>query len=335
MKKLILSVAMLCVTGIFYAQTTFSTNNPFYSSSGQWASEVSAQAAPDESPCVDCEVDQIVRMTYNPYDTENMSLINQTGDRNDANVFQTGQVNYSAVNQDGYSGLIEGFDNDANVYQEGDRNYSDVGQHGEFNQGDVIQIGNDNYSMQNVGTGWAEYNSAYVRQEGDGNASSQTQWYDGNDAKIEQLTDNNEATQIQTSTNTHMAGTGNSASIWQYGGDDNVAFQEQTGTKNSAFSEQNGMGNTSKSTQSGIGNSGDGIYSNFARTLQIGDNNLACVDQDGGMLGANGSWIYQLGNDNKAGVSQETSASGWGNLSYISQYGNSNTASVTQINGSN
>lgn len=335
MKKLFFSVAFMMAASAMFAQTTLWDNNPFFNSSTyQWASQVIQVSAPAESSCEGCTIPQIARVTYNGLNTENMNLINQTGDYNYANVFQTGSQNYSVINQDGNDVFLGtgGTYNDAKVYQSGSMNYSDVKQEGDYNDSDVIQSGTSNYAKQDVGVGWAEYNKTYVRQFGNENASLQTQRGDGNDARVEQLTNNNEATQSQTSLDSHTT-SGNIASIWQYGGNFNAALQVQTGEHNYGYAEQNGMGNKSSSIQIGNSGVGDGFYSNYASTLQVGNENSACIDQKASPTGANLSAIYQFGDSNKVGVTQDTNAIGYGNLSYISQYGNLNNACVTQING--
>lgn len=322
MKKLILSVAMLCVTGTLLAQTSAYEHLPR-------AESASVETAASVAPCDDCSISQVATRTYTG--EENNSDIHQTGSMNSANAFQLGTGNHSLITQEGDDVYLGegGTLNSAVVYQEGMHNYSDISQLGDNNMGQVIQMGEDNYASQVVGAGWAENNDAYVYQDGTGNASSQSQFYDNNEALISQNGDNNDAIQYQSSNLDQ--GAGSFASIIQ-SGDDNAAEETQAGSNNYAFVDQQGDRNISKGDQ--VSDSSMGSYwTNNYRVLQVGDDNMSCSTQtttDRYQY----NYVSQLGNSNKAVVDQTATAGGSyvANYSFITQNGSMNTACVQQNN---
>lgn len=325
MKKLFLSIALLCATGIIFAQTTSYEHWPR-------AEAANKTAAPDKANCDDCSVEQVATMYY--VGDENASDIHQRGNDNKANVFQVGIGNYSMINQDGADNFLGtgGTNNKAMVYQSGIHNYSDINQMGDYNIGKVIQIGNNNYASQVVGVGWAENNMAYVNQQGNGNASSQSQYYDNNEAIIDQDGNDNDAIQYQSS-NLNQ-GTGSFASIIQ-NGNENAAKETQNGAGNHAFVNQQGNNNIVKGDQvSDASNSF--AWTNNYRILQVGNENMACSTQSTTDR-YQYNYVYQFGNANKSVVNQTALAGGSyvANYSFTTQLGNNNLACVEQINPSN
>lgn len=309
MKKLILSVAMLCATALLFAQQPQSPN------------------------CIDCEIDQVIPATIGSGSWDNISDLDQRGYMNMAHVLQEGAGNYSKIDQDGANFGDGGHENNAYVSQQGFNNHSDIDHNGDRNTGNVNQIGWRNYTKQVVGVGFAEDNMASSTQAGRANVAYQSQYYDNNTATISQMGrlpntwgNRNYAEQYQNSGSDGAAG--NTAEIAQRG-DDNAAQQTQNGSNNNAYAFQSGYSNTSVENQTSVSG---GLAMNDSDVMQYGTSNKACINQDA--IGAdNLSYVYQSGYMNTALVDQTTSATAIGNNnSNVNQVGRMNGACVTQYN---
>lgn len=206
----------------------------------------------------------------------NFSRIQQTGSsRSDTTLTQTGFGNRSDIRQEN---TVGGFITTATVVQNGEGNNSDVGQT-DFNTVFVDQIGDDNASL--------------AIQSGDSNTGDINQTGNTGSSSLFQASANNQATLNQSNTD-------NESQIDQgltAGSDGNMADVDQTGSNNDSFIQQ------------GFGALGT---NNDADVLQSGDDNF--------------SSIVQEGNLNTADVTQATN----GNTSFVTQTGSGGSVTVNQ-----
>lgn len=293
----------------------------------------------------------------------NYSNIAQAGVGSDATVQQQGTANASFISQTGTSATSR---NSVDVLQwgnvqpsiSGQENYSDITQNGDGNDFRVRQQGDFNAVL---GSSTGSLNTALVQQGADGaqqaenNEAIVTQSGRENDAEVQQRFDNSQA--VITQTNNALTGVGNQS------------YQEQIANPNAsaghtAIGSQNGDGNTLIQLQEGPGSGnyaealqGDGTTQAtgaFAQQVQLGEGNEAYVTQ---YLSSDTSYQEQIGEDNIAVVDQNTGgvASGGNNLaeqyqdgsdndarsdqngnnndSFQEQYGTNNTSTVMQRNG--
>jgi len=315
MKKVILSVAMLCATSMLFAQ-----------------------GLPQAPNCIDCDINPVLPTQIGSGSNDNVSDVDQRGVLNIAHVLQEGAGNYSKIDQDGMNFGNGGHGNKAYVSQQGFSNHSDIDHNGDNNTGDVNQIGWSNYTKQVVGVGYAENNMASSSQEGELNVAYQNQYFDNNTATIIQRSrtsspwlsegKRNYAKQYQNSGSNGAAG---SVAMIEQRGNDNKAEQTQNGSNNDADTFQNGFMNMSVENQTSVSG---GTVSNTSDVDQFGRNNKACVNQDA--IGANNmSEIVQRGTWNTALVDQTATATAMGdNNSFVNQTGRANSACVTQYNQS-
>jgi hypothetical protein len=204
--------------------------------------------------------------------TDNESSIDQIGNLHFADTDQSGEGNYSRVNQDlGEGGVV-------NTLQTGNNNRSAVDQLGStFNGADIFQGGNDNasYVLQGTSPGGADNNAAWVVQNGSGNKSYIGQTHE----------DNNQATATQN-------------------GETGTSYIIQMGSKNEALLTQDigAISNESFILQDNRGFASAGHYANV--TQGGGSANIATVTQLGQAQATAESTVNQSGSSNQASVIQ-------------------------------
>ncbi|MFT5889963.1 MAG: hypothetical protein ACI9Y7_000051 [Dokdonia sp.] len=250
MKKLILSVAALCICAVTMGQDT--------------GAQKAVQVAQIPGSAVGANTGESIQNGSNnavqvrQAGTEQSALTNQDGTGNLARLMQTGNVN----GNQSLSGQL----NLAEVDQDGANNESTTAQQGDFNNAYTRQnndggdqsLGNRAQIMQGTGQ-QAENNDAAIEQDGQDNSAYTLQTYDNSDAW------------------TIQNGVGNTSEIDQNAGPENSQGQFAVVT-------QNGENNESRVNQD---NAAGSDARNVAYTTQAGSNNSA--EQIQSAEGSNGN----------------------------------------------
>jgi hypothetical protein len=292
-----------------------------------------------------------------PFDSNNVAYVDQVGTGNSNSQTQVGFKNLSVVAQ-GREGEPGSY-NEAIVHQTGsgttDRNVSYVKQTGEKNEVSVTQSGKGNTAVMvqsGKKNGWdgrdgyvssaqtqtGDYNEAYASAIGGWNFSAQTQIGNGNKSSIDQTSGlaHPEYKYANVARTTQRDGNDNQSIISQsnmgQGNDGNLAVTNQSGDRHFAIQYQSGVGNgiEGHALSSTAADATTGAYisqsgsDHTAGQFQVGDYNLATIDQTGHAF--NVAAQFQYGDGNKASVTQTGSY----NIGMQAQTGNNHTAILSQ-----